>query len=387
MDTMTKTLTYKAAGVDTTKKDGVIDEIIRLSRKTYDHRVIEHPWGFAGLFSLFPKTGISRRDKSHVAPLFARNYKSPTLVACSDGVGTKLKIAFLLNKHDTVGIDLVAMSINDLVVTGAEPLFFLDYISCGKVNEKIIVDIIRGIVSGCEQSGCALLGGETAEMPDFYPPSEYDLAGFAVGLVDKDKIITGKHIRPGDVVIGLSSSGPHSNGYSLVRKVFLGDVSLASPSLRRSGHKEAVTKLQSYIPELGCTLGEELLRPTIIYARAVKHILRNYRYKKAVKGIANITGGGMVENIPRVLPRNVCVEINTDSFPLPPVFSLIQATGNIEREEMYRVFNMGIGMVIIVDKFYASAIIRRLKAIKYSAYNIGKVIAKPSGQSQQVFIK
>ncbi|MBI5778198.1 MAG: phosphoribosylformylglycinamidine cyclo-ligase [Planctomycetes bacterium] len=370
-------LTYKSAGVDTTKKDGVIDEIIRLSRKTYDPRVIDHPWGFAGLFSLFPKTGVSRRDKSHTAPLFARSYKSPTLVACSDGVGTKLKIAFLLNKHDTIGIDLVAMSINDLIVTGAEPLFFLDYISCGRVNEKIIVDIIKGIVAGCEQSGCALLGGETAEMPDFYPPSEYDLAGFAVGLVDKHKVITGKYIKPGDVVIGLSSSGLHSNGYSLVRRVFLEGLS----------HKEEVNKLQSHSPELGCTLGEELLKPTIIYAKAVKHILRNYSCKKAVKGIAHITGGGLVENIPRVLPKNVCVEINADAFPLPPIFSLIQKTGNIAPEEMQRVFNMGIGLVIIVDKFYASAIIRRLKKVKYNAYNIGKVTGKLPGQVNQVVIK
>src|SRR3989339_39299 len=382
MGTVAKALTYKSSGVDTTKKDGVIDEIIRLSRKTYDPRVIDHPWGFAGLFSLFPKTGLSRlsgkdRDKSHTAPLFARNYKSPTLVACSDGVGTKLKIAFLLNKHDTVGIDLVAMSINDLIVTGAEPLFFLDYISCGKVQEKIIVDIIKGIVNGCEQSGSALLGGETAEMPDFYPPSEYDLAGFAVGLVDKDKVITGKYIKSGDVVIGLSSSGLHSNGYSLVRKVFLGESSI----------KESVNKLKTHIPALGCTLGEELLKPTMIYAKAVKHILRNYRYKKAVKGIAHITGGGLVENIPRVLPKSVCVEINADTFPLPPVFSLIEATGNIPKDEMYRVFNMGIGLVIIVDKFYAPAIIRRLKKMKYSAFNIGKVVTKPSGQSNQVIIK
>jgi phosphoribosylformylglycinamidine cyclo-ligase len=382
MDIVTKSLTYKSSGVDTAKKDGVIDEIIRLSRKTYDPRVIDHPWGFAGLFSLFPKIGVSRlsgkeRDKSHTAPLFARSYKSPTLVACSDGVGTKLKIAFLMNKHDTVGIDLVAMSINDLVVTGAEPLFFLDYISCGKVQEKIIVEIIKGIVAGCEQASCALLGGETAEMPDFYSPSEYDLAGFAVGLVDKHKVITGKDIKAGDVVIGLSASGLHSNGYSLVRKVFLGNCS----------DEKAANKLQAYIPELGCTLGDELLKPTIIYAKAVKHILRNYRYKKAVKGIAHITGGGLVENIPRVLPKGICVEINANTFPLPPIFSLIEATGNIPREEMCRVFNMGIGLVIIADKFYAPAIIRRLKKMKYNAYNIGKVVTKPSGQSNQVIIR
>lgn len=367
---MSKTITYKSAGVDTTKKDGIIDQIIHLSKKTYDPRVIDLPWGFAGLFSLFPKSGKTSSS------VFAKNYKSPTLVACTDGVGTKLRLAFILNKHDTVGIDLVAMSVNDLIVTGAEPLFFLDYISCGQVNEATIVDIVKGIVAGCAESSSALLGGETAEMPSFYPPGEYDLAGFAVGLIDKHKIITGQNIKPGDTVIGLASSGLHSNGYSMVRQVVLDNLSA----------DKALAKLNQFIPEFSCTLGEELLRPTRIYARAVKKVLQNYRLKKAVKGIAHITGGGMMENIPRVLPAALAVEINTASFKCPPVFQYIQQEGGIAQEEMYRVFNMGIGLVMIVTPYYARAIIRRLKQLKYDAAVIGQVIPKPA-EGQQVLIK
>jgi phosphoribosylformylglycinamidine cyclo-ligase len=370
---MTKEVTYKSTGVDTTKKDGIIDQIIHLSKKTYDPRVIDHPWGFAGLFSLFPKT-----EKTFTSPLlFTKNYKSPTLVACSDGVGTKLKIAFLLNKHDTVGIDLVAMSINDLIVVGAEPLFFLDYISIGKVDDKIILEIIKGIVTGCKESDCALLGGETAEMPSFYPPGEYDLAGFAVGLIDKHKIINGKLIKKGDVVIGLASSGLHSNGYSLVRKVFLDNLS----------GKQVLNTLNKYVPEISSTLGEELLKPTKIYARAVKKILRNYRLKKTVKGVAHITGGGLMENIPRVLPAEVAVEINSNSYTTPPILHLIRQKGKISQEEMYRVFNMGIGLVLIVDPFYADAIIRLLKKMQYNSSIIGQVVPKKFQSNQQVIIK
>ncbi|MFH0888224.1 MAG: phosphoribosylformylglycinamidine cyclo-ligase [Planctomycetota bacterium] len=366
-------MTYKSAGVDTTKKDGIIDQIIRLSKRTYDHRVIEHPWGFAGLYSLFPKTG-----KTYTSSLlFTKNYKSPTLVACSDGVGTKLKIAFLLNKHNTIGIDLVAMSINDLIVIGAEPLFFLDYISIGKVDEKIIIEIIKGIVTGCEESSCALLGGETAEMPSFYPPGEYDLAGFAIGLIDKYKIITGKSIKVGDVVIGLASSGLHSNGYSLARKVLLGNLS----------PQKALNKLNQFIPEISSTLGEELLKPTKIYARAVKKVLQNYHLKKVVKGIAHITGGGLVENIPRILPHGVAVEINSTSYECPPIFQLIKQLGKIPQDEMYRVFNMGIGLVLIVDPFYADSIVHKLKKIQYNSYIIGQVVHKTSQFDQQVVIK
>ena len=368
---MSKSLTYKSAGVDTTKKDGIIDQIIHLSRKTYDHRVVDLPWGFAGLFSLFPRAGKSS------ASVFNRNYKNPTLVACSDGVGTKLRLAFLLNKHDTIGIDLVAMSINDLIVTGAEPLFFLDYISCGKVDQDTIVNIIKGIVTGCEESKCALLGGETAEMPSFYPPGEYDLAGFAVGLIDKHRIITGQQVKSGDIAIGVFSSGLHSNGYSLVRKVVLNDLP----------DDEAVTKLKEFIPQFNCTLGEELLKPTRIYARAVKYIIQNYRLKKAVKGIAHITGGGLIENIPRVLPQGLAIEIDAKSYQVPPIFQYIQKEGGIELQEMYRVFNMGIGLVILAKPYYTRAITRRLKKIKYEAAVIGKVINKPMGQSEQVTIK
>lgn len=371
-----KRLTYKAAGVDTSKKDGVIDEIIRLSRSTYDARVIDHPWGFAGLFSL-ARNFSAGAGRGRMASLPAVAGKSPTLVACSDGVGTKLKLAFLMDKHDTVGIDLVAMSINDLIVTGAEPLFFLDYISCGKVQKKTILDIIRGIVAGCRQSGCALLGGETAEMPDLYPPSEYDLAGFAVGWLDKNRLITGKNIKPGDAVIGLPSSGIHSNGYSLVRKVFLGGLS-------DSG---AAKKLRSYVPELGCALGEELLKPTVIYAGALKSVLEKYRSGNIVKGVAHITGGGLVENIPRVLPKNVMVEIDTGAFPAPPIFSLIRETGNIKREEMFRVFNMGIGLVIIADRARAASIIRHLKSERRRAYIIGSVKARLSSPDAQVLVR
>ncbi|MBI4712577.1 MAG: phosphoribosylformylglycinamidine cyclo-ligase [Planctomycetes bacterium] len=340
-------LSYKDAGVDTARKDVVIDEIIRLMKRTYDPRVIDLPWGFGGLFAL-----------SSPGKLFAKHYKSPVLVSCTDGVGTKLKIAFMLNKHDTVGIDLVAMSINDLIVQGAEPLFFLDYISIGKVNENVLIDLVKGIVTGCEQAGCALLGGETAEMPDFYPAGEYDMAGFAVGVVEKSRIITGKNIRPGDMVIGLASSGLHSNGYSLARKVFF---------------DKAKMRPNQHIPEFAASLGEELLKPTRIYSKPIKDVLVHYRVKRAVKGIANITGGGMIENIPRILPANVSIEIETGSWQRPPVFTLIQKLGNVSNDEMYRVFNMGIGLVVVVDPFYTGAVIQRLKSAGETPYLIGRV--------------
>ncbi|MDI6733423.1 MAG: phosphoribosylformylglycinamidine cyclo-ligase [Planctomycetota bacterium] len=373
---MLKELTYKSAGVDTVKKDAIIDEIIRLSRKTYDPRVIQHPWGFAGFFSLEHPDRVFRKGLG----------KAPALVACTDGVGTKLKLAFLLDKHDTVGIDLVAMSVNDLIVSGAEPLFFLDYISCGKVDERIIHEIIKGIVKGCESAGCALLGGETAEMPDFYAQGEYDLAGFAVGIIDKNKIITGSAIKTGDVVIGLGSSGLHSNGFSLVRKVF--GLSPAHNLNRRvdKSRSYVLNKLNQYIPSISSTLAEELLKPTIIYAKATRDVLSAYLLKKVVKGIAHITGGGMIENIPRILPSSLRVEIDASSYPCPPIFPLIQETGNITKEEMYRVFNMGIGMVIIVDRFYADAIIRRIKKAGYYGYIIGKVVVRKPQEKQVIII-
>lgn len=340
-------LTYKSAGVDTARKDGFIDRIIRLMRRTYDPRVIDHPWGFAGLFAL---TGQHQ--------LFTRHYKKPVLVGCTDGVGTKLKIAFMMDKHDTVGIDLVAMSINDLMVQGAEPLFFLDYIAMDKVNERILLELVKGIVRGCELAGCALLGGETAEMPGFHKENEYEIAGFAVGITEQNRIISGRTIRPGDLVIGLGSDGLHSNGYSLVRKIFF------------DKHKMTVAK---HMPELGTTLGEELLKPTRIYAKPIKEILSAYRRKKAIKGIVHITGGGLLENIPRILPQQTAVEIRANSWPVPVIFKLIRKMGNVPNQEMYRVFNMGLGLILIADPYFVDAIMHRLDDSGEKAYLIGKV--------------
>ncbi|MFH1226484.1 MAG: phosphoribosylformylglycinamidine cyclo-ligase [Planctomycetota bacterium] len=339
-------LTYKDAGVDTATKDGIIDRILSMMRRTYDPRVIDLPWGFGGLFSLTSKN-----------KLFAKNYKSPVLVSCTDGVGTKLKIAFMMNKHDTIGIDLVAMSINDLIVQGAEPLFFLDYIAVGKVNQSTVLDVVKGIVHGCTQAGCALLGGETAEMPGFYKPGEYEMAGFAVGIVEKNRIIRGEDVRPGDMVIGLTSSGLHSNGYSLARKVLL---------------DKAKLKLGDHYSELNTTLGEELIKPTKIYAKTIKEILATYRTKRAIKSIANITGGGMIENIPRVIPSDINIEINSSSWKPQPIFDFIKKHGAVTTKEMFRVFNMGIGMVVISDSYYAGAIMRRLKKAGETPYLIGK---------------
>ncbi len=335
-------VTYIEAGVDQRRKDEAVDKILRMMRRTHDPGVIDVPWGFAGLYSLKTST------------LFERNYKHPVLVACTDGVGTKLKVARAAGKHDTVGIDLVAMSVNDLVVTGARPLFFLDYIAMGKVEEKVLLDVVRGIVAGCEQSECALLGGETAEMPGLYAGGDYDLAGFCVGIAEKSRLIDGSTVKPGDDVIGLASTGLHSNGYSLARKIVEGrDLSE---------------------PLGGSTLGALLLEPTRIYARAVKAVLRRYKVKKAVKALANITGGGMTENIPRVLPEGCAVEIREGSWEVPAIFPFLRGLGDVSREEMYRVFNMGVGMVIVTAPLYTAAILRTLKRAGETARVVGKVV-------------
>jgi phosphoribosylformylglycinamidine cyclo-ligase len=338
---------YKEAGVDIASKDRLIERFQGMMRRTYNPFVIENPWGFAGLYAL---KGLK---------LFDKEYKSPVLVSCADGVGTKLKIASMLNKHDTVGIDLVAMSINDLIVTGATPLFFLDYIATGKIQEQALTEVISGIVKGCEESGCVLLGGETAEMPGFYSDGEYDMAGFAVGIVERSRIIKGDRIKPGDCVIGIASNGLHSNGFSLVRDILL----------RRKGYD-----LQEYIPRLGCRLWEELLRPTCVYARAIKDVLKHYRLRNVIKGIAHITGGGMVQNISRILPDNCTAEIKEGNWPIHPIFQFLAQQGGIVKDEMYCVFNMGIGMVIIVDPYFSGAIIKRLKSQGNPAYIIGKIV-------------
>jgi len=329
---------YKEAGVDIDLVDHIVKKIKPLIKKTFTPGVLGDIGGFGGLFSLAEQ-----------------NYKEPVLVSGTDGVGTKLKIAFALDKHDSVGIDLVAMCVNDIVTCGAKPLFFLDYISIGKLSEKVAVELIKGIAEGCKMAGCALLGGETAEMPGFYPEGEYDLAGFAVGVVERSKIIDGRKIRERDSIIGIASNGLHSNGFSLVRKV-----------LFESNNYKIDDKVSSF----GKYLGEELLNPTIIYVYPVLHLLEKYK----ILGIAHITGGGIVENIPRILPEGVSVKINRESWPTPSIFSLIQKEGKISDREMYRTFNMGIGMVLVVRSDKAEQIIDELKMIRYDSCIIGKVI-------------
>lgn len=339
---------YKDAGVDIDLADHIVKKIKPLISKTFTPGVLGDIGGFGGLFSLAEQ-----------------NYKEPVLVSGTDGVGTKLKIAFALDKHDSVGIDLVAMCVNDIVTCGAKPLFFLDYISIGKLSEKVAVELIKGIAEGCKMANCALLGGETAEMPGFYPEGEYDLAGFVVGIVEKSKIIDGREIREGDSVIGLSSNGLHSNGFSLVRKVFLED--------KKYELEEKLTVLKR-------TLGEELLQPTWIYVKPVLYLLEKYK----VLGIAHITGGGLLENIPRILPEGVSVQINQKSWIKPPIFSLIQKEGKISDEEMYRTFNMGIGMVIIVPDGESEKILKELKLMNYDSSIVGKVI---KGEKQTIIRK
>jgi len=329
---------YKDAGVDISLADDIVKKMKPLISRTSIPGVLGGIGGFGGLFSLAEQ-----------------NYKEPVLVSGTDGVGTKLKIAFALDKHDSVGIDLVAMCVNDIVTCGAKPLFFLDYISIGKLSEKVVVELIKGITEGCKMAKCALLGGETAEMPDFYPQGEYDLAGFAVGIVEKSKIIDGREIREGDSVIGLASNGLHSNGFSLVRKVLF------------DSNKYKIDDKGSSFGEY---LGEELLSSTIIYVHPVLHLLEKYR----ILGIAHITGGGIVENIPRVLPEGVSVKIDRESWPKPPIFPLIQKEGNVSDEEMYRTFNMGIGMALVVRPDKTEQIINELNQMDFPSYLIGRIV-------------
>jgi len=329
-------ISYKDAGVNV--EAGY--EAVRLMRehvkRTFRPEVLTDIGGFGGLFSL---------DKN--------KYSEPVLVAGTDGVGTKLKIAFLMEKHDTIGIDCVAMCVNDIICSGAEPLFFLDYIAVGKNYPEKVAQIVKGVAEGCIMAGCALIGGETAEMPGFYSEDEYDIAGFAVGIVDKSKIIDGSKIKEGDKLIGLASSGIHSNGYSLVRK-------LLNPN------KE---KLNEYVNLLGSSLGEELLRPTRIYVKIILDLINKYE----VKGIANITGGGFFENIPRMIPEGLRAEVKTGTWPVLPIFKLLQSTGDINDREMYNTFNMGIGMVLAVDAELAQEIVEYLNRDAEQAYIIGVV--------------
>ncbi len=340
--------TYKDAGVDIETKSRFTRDIYGQMRKTFGPRVIENPGGFAGLFSL------NYRSKE-----YSRRYKQPVLIASTDGVGTKLKIAFMMDKHSTIGIDLVAMCVNDLLVLGGEPLFFLDYLASSSLVPKKLKEVMEGIAKGCCESGCSLIGGETPELPGFYHEGEYDLAGFAVGVVEKDRIIQGNKIVPNDVVIGLRSSGLHSNGFSLVRKVLF---------------EKAELSVQSKIDQLNGTIGDELLVPTKIYVQQIMSLLHQYKMKQVVKGMAHITGGGLLENIPRVLPSGCSVLLSKGSWPIHRIFNVIQERGEVAEGEMYRVFNMGIGFVLIVSKFFMSSVLKKLEQMKEEAYVIGEVV-------------
>jgi phosphoribosylformylglycinamidine cyclo-ligase len=341
-------LSYKAAGLDLDVYEQTLAGMVPFLRRTHTPRVLDGFGGFASLFSLDYNTR-----------LFARNYRRPVLVACTDGVGSKLKIASLMNKHDTVGIDLVAMSVNDCLCTGGEPLVFLDYLAMPKDDPALTRDLIKGISEGCLEADCALVGGETAILPDFYQPGDYDMAGFCVGVVERDHIINGKAIQVGDVVLGLASTGLHSNGYSLARKVVFDHAGL---------------KCGDFVPELGRTVGEELLEPTRIYVRAIKNILQHYPVKRrVVRGLAHITGEGLEGNVPRVLPPGRRVFIRKGSWEIPPVFGWLQRLGGIDEAEMFRVFNMGLGFVVIVGQYYAESIQRRLEEERIRTFVLGDV--------------
>jgi phosphoribosylformylglycinamidine cyclo-ligase len=339
-------LTYRDAGVDIDAGDALVERIKPYAKRTMRPEVIGGLGGFGALFEV------------------SKKYRNPVMVSGTDGVGTKLKLAFRMKKHDTIGIDLVAMSVNDILVTGAEPVFFLDYFACGKLNVDVAADVVKGVALGCEQAGCALIGGETAEMPGLYDPSEYDLAGFAVGLVEKDRIINGSSIAAGDVVVGLASSGVHSNGYSLVRKVL------------------AVTGAELDEPFDGRTLGEALLEPTRIYVKPVLALMEAI----AVKGIAHITGGGLVENVPRVLPANTAARLEKARWPRPAVFDWLQSQGNVPEAEMHRTFNCGIGMVLVMAKEHAPAAIAMLGSHGVPAREVGSIVARTGDAPQTVVV-
>lgn len=348
---MKKKTTYKSAGVDIDKANEFVECIKPMIKTTARKEVVAGIGGFGGLFHLD-----------------SQKFKNPILVSSTDGVGTKLRVAQLMDKHDTIGIDLVAMSVNDVVVQGAEPLFFLDYLATGKIELEKSVQIIKGIVDGCNQAGCTLLGGETAEMPGFYKPGEYDLAGFCVGAVDADKIIDGSGISFNDRIIGLASSGLHSNGFSLARKVLL------------EKNKLDITKK---VAGLMKPIGMELLEPTRIYVKSLLTIFKNFN----IKGVVHITGGGFSDNIPRIIPNSCRAIINKKAWTVPPIFNVIQEMGEIDEQEMFRVFNMGIGMMIIVSEKECQGIMEQLKmeALGENAYLIG-VIEKRENDEQQVIL-
>ena len=341
-----ESLSYRDAGVDIEAGDALVEAIKPYAKRTMRPEVLAGIGGFGALVEI------------------SKKYREPVLVAGTDGVGTKLKLAFQLDRHDTVGIDLVAMSVNDVLVQGAEPLFFLDYFACGKLDIATATDVIKGVARGCELAGCALIGGETAEMPSMYPAGEYDLAGFAVGVVEKNAIIDGTSIAPGDAVLGLASSGAHSNGYSLIRAI----LERERPDLQADFH--------------GRPLAEVLLEPTRIYVKPLLALMQAIK----VKGLAHITGGGLVENIPRALPEGVTAVLQKSAWPMPPLFLWLQQHGGVAEAEMHRVFNCGIGMTLIVAEADADAALRALGAAGERVFRIGRIEARAPGQAKTVVV-
>ena len=339
-------LSYRDAGVDIDAGEALVDAIKPFAKRTMREGVLAGIGGFGALFEI------------------SKKYREPVLVSGTDGVGTKLRLAFQLDRHDTVGTDLVAMSVNDILVQGAEPLFFLDYFACGKLDVKRAADVVRGVAAGCEQAGCALIGGETAEMPGMYPDGEYDLAGFAVGVVEKSKIIDGSTIGPGDVVLGLASSGAHSNGYSLIRRI----LEAARPDIHADFH--------------GRPLADVLLAPTRIYVRPLLALMAAL----PVKGMAHITGGGLLDNVPRILPANRTAVLHRDAWARPPLFDWLQQHGRVADDEMHRVFNCGIGMAVIVAAEHAEPAMARLAASGETVYRIGEIRERQGGEAQTLVL-
>ena len=345
---MSKYISYEQSGVSIDANDEMVRQIYSCVASTFGPRVIETKNGFAGMFRL-----------DYDERLFKKNYKSPVLVACTDGVGSKVQLAGKIKKFDTIGIDLVAMNVNDMLVQGAEPLFFLDYLAVNKLEPKVITELVKGVAAGCRLADCALIAGETAEMPDTYRKDDFDMAGFAVGVVERKKIITGKNMRPGDYILGLASSGLHSNGYTLARNICF------------KKHKMKMTDVPDEFD--GATLGDVLLEPTRIYVRAIVKLLSQYKVKQVVHGMAHITGGGLAGNIPRVLPKDCNAVIKKTSWPVPKIFTFLQKIGPVEEEEMFRVFNMGIGFVLIVAEDFADSIAKKLTKYGEQVYKIGRI--------------
>jgi phosphoribosylformylglycinamidine cyclo-ligase len=347
---MSESISYKDAGVDIDKADTFVQSIRALVKSTYRTGVLGEIGGFGGLFHL----DVNR-------------YRNPVLVSATDGVGTKIKIAIMMERHNTIGIDLVAMCVNDIIVHGAAPLFFLDYLAMGELAPGVATQIIEGITNGCRQAHCSLIGGETAEMPGMYQPGDYDLAGFAVGVVERDQLLDGSDLAVGHRLIGLASSGLHSNGFSLVRKVLF------------EHHGYSVS---DHLPELGVPLGEELLKPTRIYSETMLNVQRDF----PISGVAHITGGGLTNNVPRILPKSCQAVIHRGSWPVPPIFRLLQEKGGVTDEEMLRTFNNGIGLVLVVDKKYVGDVLLRLQGLSEQAYVIGEIMERKNDAPALVYV-